>query len=137
MDPDDGRVVTNFIKQVLHNKDLTVYGDGLQTRSFCYVDDLISGITRLGMLDPAFAPDHPINLGNPTEFTVMDLALEVLRQVPESTSKIEFAELPVHDPMQRRPDITIASNVLGWQPQIDLATGLSRLIPYMRAQFKK
>jgi UDP-glucuronate decarboxylase len=135
MDPDDGRVVTNLVKQVLRGESLTVYGDGQQTRSFCYVDDLVDGITRLASLPKEQSPDHPINLGNPEEFTVLDLAKEVIRQVPGTGSSIIYDALPIHDPMQRRPDITQAKKYLkGWEPKVSLSEGLSRLIPYMRQE---
>lgn len=138
MDPDDGRVVTNFIKQALLDKDITVYGDGSQTRSFCYVDDLIAGITTLGSLHRDLAPNHPINLGNPGEFTILELALKVLEQIPDSKSKIDYRQLPTHDPLQRRPDITLAQKYLdGWTPYVSLDEGLSRTIPYMRELVKK
>ena len=133
MDPDDGRVVTNFVKQALKNTDITVYGNGDQTRSFCYVDDLVSGIMKLASLSKDKSPDHPINLGNPSEFTILELARKVLEMIPESRSKIDFVALPPHDPTQRKPDISQAKKFLkGWEPKISLEEGLSRLIPYMK-----
>lgn len=138
MDPDDGRVVTNFIKQALLDKDITVYGEGKQTRSFCYVDDLVAGITTLASLSKEAAPNHPINLGNPSEFTINELAERVLALIPESKSKIDYHDLPTHDPAQRKPDITMAKKYLGgWEPNVSLDDGLQRLIPYMRDQLTK
>lgn len=129
MDPDDGRVVSNFVVQALRGEPITIYGDGSQTRSFCYVDDLIDGMVRL------MATGHdvtgPINVGNPTEFTMLELAEEVLR-LTGSTSPIEHRELPTDDPRQRRPDITLARDVLGWEPRVPLAAGLERTIAYFR-----
>ncbi len=133
MDPLDGRVVSNFICQALRGERLTVYGDGSQTRSFCYVDDLIRGIVTMGAL--ARNPGMPINLGNPTEFTVNDLAREVIHAIYGGQNDergvarwIERRELPVDDPTQRCPDITNALGVLGWEPKVDLRTGLTRTI---------
>lgn len=121
----DGRVVSNFIVQALQGQDITIYGDGLQTRSFCYVDDLIDGLVRL-MASP---PDvtGPINLGNPGEFTMLELAEQVLRQTG-SRSRLVFMPLPSDDPRQRQPDISMAQRVLGWQPGVALADGLKETI---------
>jgi dTDP-glucose 4,6-dehydratase len=121
MRPDDGRVVSNFIVQALAGKPLTVHGDGLQTRSFCYVDDEVRGL--LALLDS----DHvgPVNIGNPFEFTVLDLAEKVLA-VTGSSSELQFDPRPVDDPAQRRPDITLARTILGWEPEIPLEDGLAR-----------
>ncbi|HEX6037161.1 UDP-glucuronic acid decarboxylase family protein [Longimicrobium sp.] len=125
MRPGDGRVVSNFIVQALRGDPLSVYGDGSQTRSFCYVDDLVDGIYRLFMSDRA----EPTNVGNPTEFTVRELADLVLRMTG-STSRIDSLPLPQDDPKVRRPDITLAREVLGWEPRVPLEEGLRRTIPY-------
>lgn len=127
MRPGDGRVVSNFVVQALRGDPLTVYGDGSQTRSFCYVEDEVEGIWRLFHSDL----HDPVNLGNPTEFTVAELAEEVLRQVG-GTSALEFRPLPTDDPKVRCPDITRAREFLGWTPVIDLTEGLRRSIPYFR-----
>ena len=121
MRPDDGRVVSNFIVQALAGTPVTIYGDGKQTRSFCYVDDEVRGL--LALLDS----DHvgPVNIGNPTEFTVLELAEKVLA-LTGSSSELRFDPRPVDDPAQRRPDLTLARSVLGWEPVIDLAEGLAR-----------
>ncbi|WAC20464.1 SDR family oxidoreductase [Luteolibacter sp. SL250] len=130
--PDDGRVVSNFIVQALQGKDLTIYGDGTQTRSFCYVDDLIEGFVRL-MNHPTL--QGPVNIGNPGEFTMLQLAEMVLKKVG-GPSKITFHPLPGDDPKQRRPDITLASKELGWQPQVTLEQGLEPTIEYFRKLVK-
>ena len=127
MHPGDGRVVSNFIVQALHGEDITIYGDGTQTRSFCYVDDLVDGIIRL-MAAPA-AVIGPINLGNPVEFTVRQLAEQVLAMTG-SRSRIVFRDLPIDDPRQRRPDISRARELVGWTPEVDLKNGLRRTIDY-------
>ena len=130
MHPNDGRVVSNFIVQALQGQDLTVYGEGTQTRSFCYVDDLVDGLMRL-----MNAPDEvtgPINLGNPGEFTILELAEKVI-EMTGAQSKIIKKPLPQDDPMQRCPDITLAKNKLGWAPTIDLADGLEKTIAYFRS----
>lgn len=127
MHPNDGRVVSNFIVQALTNQDITVYGDGSQTRSFCYVDDLIEGLIRM-----MNGPDDfvgPVNLGNPTEFTILDLAEKTIR-LTGSKSKIIFKPLPQDDPLQRRPDITLAREKLQWEPRIDVEDGLNKTIEY-------
>jgi dTDP-glucose 4,6-dehydratase len=129
MRPGDGRVVSNFIVQALRGEPLTVYGDGSQTRSFCYVDDLIDGLFRLFHTDFV----GPVNLGNPHEFTVLELADAVRAQISESGT-IEFRPLPEGDPKVRRPDISLARELLGWEPQIALQDGLRRTIPYFRAR---
>lgn len=127
LDPGDGRVISNFVTQALSGSDITVYGHGLQTRSFCYVSDLIEGILRLSRSD-----EHlPVNIGNPTEWTVMDCAQEVLA-LTGSKSKIRFEPIPEDDPVRRRPDITRAIQLLGWQPKVDLRTGLGFCIEYFR-----
>lgn len=126
MDANDGRVVSNFICQALRNEDLTIYGDGKQTRSFCYVDDLVDGISRVAASTRDFS--GPVNLGNPDEFTMLELAEKVLEVVPDSTSKIVFRPLPKDDPRQRRPDITLARNAIGWEPKVSLLAGLYRSV---------
>lgn len=132
MDPQDGRVVTNFVKQALKNEDITIYGSGLQTRSFCYVDDLVAGIT--GLMDLDTNPMFPVNVGNPTEFTMLELANLILKLIPTSTSKIVYEQLPGDDPTQRRPDITRIQKLLPWWcPQISLEEGLERMIPYIKS----
>jgi dTDP-glucose 4,6-dehydratase len=123
----DGRVISNFMKQALRGEPLTVYGDGLQTRSFCYVSDEIAGILALST-----ANEHlPTNIGNPSEFTILECAQAVLK-VTESTSIVKFEPLPQDDPKQRRPDITKARTLLGWEPKIDLHTGLQLSLDYFR-----
>ncbi len=129
MRPDDGRVVSNFIVQALHNRPITIYGDGQQTRSFCFVDDLIRGLRKLMDSPPDFI--GPINLGNPCEFTVAELAEKVV-QLTESKSKISYHPLPADDPRQRRPDISLAKEKLNWEPTVDLETGLLRTIEFFR-----
>jgi UDP-glucuronate decarboxylase len=130
MQPDDGRVVSNFIMQALRGEPLTLYGDGQQTRSFCYVDDLIDGLIRL--METADAVTGPINIGNPIEFTMAELAHHVLA-LTGSTSTIEHRPLPLDDPRQRQPDITLARALLGWEPTVPLEQGLTRTIGYFRA----
>lgn len=126
---DDGRVVSNFIVQALRGEDLTVYGDGRQTRSFCFVDDLVDGIVRFAGTE---GETGPINLGNDGEFTVLELAEEVLRQIP-SKSKIVYRPLPSDDPKTRRPDLTKTKSVLkGWEPRVKLKDGIARAIPWFR-----
>ena len=125
----DGRAIPNFIRQALANEPLTVYGDGSQTRSFCYVDDLIRGILLL-----AEGGEHlPVNIGNPGEFTILELAQNVLK-VTGSKSEIVFEALPVDDPQVRQPDITRARQLLGWEPEIQLEEGLSRMLPSYRRE---
>ncbi|MGY5779568.1 UDP-glucuronic acid decarboxylase family protein [Rhizobium sp. LEGMi135b] len=127
MRPDDGRVVSNFIVQALQNKPITVYGSGQQTRSFCYVDDLIDGLVRLmGTKDEVTGP---INLGNPAEFTMLELA-NLAIQLTGSRSTIKYLPLPADDPRQRQPDIGVASRELGWKPKVQLREGLARTIAY-------
>jgi dTDP-glucose 4,6-dehydratase len=123
----DGRVISNFMKQALRGEGLTVYGDGSQTRSFCYVSDEVDGILRLARTDEHW----PVNIGNPREFTILECAKEVLK-VTGSKSKIAYRELPEDDPKQRRPDITKAKTLLGWEPTIDLETGLRLSLDYFR-----
>ncbi len=128
MHPDDGRVVSNFIVQALQNEDITVYGDGLQTRSFQYVDDLITGITGLmDNTDEDFI--GPVNIGNPGEFTILELAKKVI-DLTNSKSKIVYMPLPEDDPLQRKPDITLAKEKLNWEPKINLEEGLNKTITY-------
>ncbi len=129
MHPDDGRVVSNFIVQALEGRDITIYGDGSQTRSFCYCDDLIEGFIRL--MESADDVTGPINLGNPGEFTMVQLAEAVLR-LTKSKSKLIFLPLPADDPRQRQPDITKAREILDWQPTVPLEAGLERTIDYFR-----
>ena len=126
--PDDGRVVSNFIVQALKGQDLTVYGDGSQTRSFCFVDDLIEGFIRLMNQEEIVGP---MNLGNPGEFTMLELAELVLKKVG-GASKITHKELPADDPKQRKPDISLAKKHLGWEPKVPLAEGIERTIGYFR-----
>jgi len=128
MRPDDGRVISNFILQALEGNDITVYGDGMQTRSFCYVDDMVDAF-RAMMAQDEFA--GPVNLGNPGEFTMLELAQKVIGMVG-SSSKVVFRDLPSDDPMRRRPDITLAKEKLGWHPQVELVEGLGRTIEYFR-----
>lgn len=130
MHPNDGRVVSNFIVQALKNEDITMYGDGLQTRSFQYVDDLIEGMVRMMNNTQGFT--GPVNIGNPKEFTMLELAQIVLKLIPESESKIVFVALPQDDPKQRQPDISLAKEELDWQPTIDLENGLKRTIAYFK-----
>ena len=127
--PNDGRVVSNFIIQALNNEDITIYGDGKQTRSFQYIDDLIEGMVR--MMDTEDDFTGPINIGNPNEFPVLELAERVLRMTG-STSKIVFKPLPTDDPKQRQPDIKLAKEKLGWQPTVELEDGLKRMIEYFK-----
>jgi UDP-glucuronate decarboxylase len=141
MHPQDGRVISNFIMQALKNKDITLYGDGLQTRSFQYVDDLVNAITLFMALEPRkvkafFAKKEMsvpvVNVGNPGEYTIKQLAQETLRQLPESASRLVFAPLPKDDPRRRKPDITLAQELLGWEPAVPLREGLARTIAYFR-----
>lgn len=127
LDPNDGRVVSNFVCQAIQGQDLTIYGDGSQTRSFCYVDDQIRGI--ISLLDSGEC--GPINIGNPVEFTMLELA-EIVRELTGSMSKLVYRPLPADDPMQRRPDISRAKELLGWEPQVDLREGLVRTIDWFR-----
>ena len=129
MHPNDGRVVSNFVVQALRGQDITIYGDGTQTRSFCYVTDLIEGFLRL-MASPKEIVG-PMNMGNPREFTIGELAESIIRQVG-SQSKLVMMPLPQDDPKQRQPDITVAKNTLNWQPKIELEEGLARTIAYSR-----
>ena len=127
MHPNDGRVVSNFIVQALNNQDITLFGDGNQTRSFCYVDDLIEGMVRL--MNTGDDVTGPVNVGNPGEFTIRELAEKVI-QLTGSKSKLVFKPLPQDDPRQRKPDITLAKKVLGWEPKVPLEEGLKKTIEY-------
>lgn len=127
MHPNDGRVVSNFIMQALRNEPITIYGEGLQTRSFCYQSDLIEAIVRL--MNTADEVTGPINTGNPDEFTIRELAEKVI-ELTGSSSKLVFKPLPSDDPMQRKPDISKARSILGWEPQVKLEEGLRMTIPY-------
>jgi UDP-glucuronate decarboxylase len=129
MHPNDGRVVSNFIMQALRNEEITVYGDGSQSRSFCYVDNLVDGMIRL--MDSPDDFTGPVNLGNPVEFTILELAEKVVAMIG-SKSKISFKPLPSDDPRQRQPDITLAKDKLGWNPDIKLEEGLVKTIEYFR-----
>ena len=134
MHPNDGRVVSNFILQALNNEPLTVYGDGSQTRSFCYVDDLIEGLMRL--MDTGYEVTGPMNLGNPSEFSVKELALMVTK-LTGSQSEIVYEPLPQDDPAQRKPDITLAQSTLGWNPYVQTEEGLIKTIDYYRAMLSQ
>jgi dTDP-glucose 4,6-dehydratase len=127
MRPDDGRVVPTFIRQALKGEALTVFGDGSQTRSFCYVSDLVEGIYTLAMTDY----HEPVNIGNPAEMTVLQFAEEIIR-LTGSKSKIDFRPLPVDDPRVRQPDITKAKDFLGWEPKVDLTEGLRQTVEYFK-----
>lgn len=129
MHPNDGRVVSNFIIQALKNKPITLYGDGSQTRSFCYVDDLIDGMVR--MIDTPDDFTGPVNLGNPNEQTIKSLAETIIR-LTGSKSKLEFKQLPQDDPVRRRPDITLAEKKLSWKPEVPIEEGLVKTIEYFR-----
>ena len=132
MQADDGRVVSNFIVQALKGENLTIYGDGSQTRSFCYRDDLINGITALMNADDIVS--FPVNIGNPNEFTMLELAQLVI-ELTGTQSKLVFLPLPQDDPLQRCPDISLAKANLGWQPKVELREGLARTIEYFRAGY--
>ena len=127
--PNDGRVVSNFVLQALNNEDITIYGDGKQTRSFQYIDDLIEGMIRMMETEDDFT--GPVNLGNPHEFSILELAEKIIAMTG-SSSKIVFKSLPNDDPKQRQPDITLARKKLGWEPTIELEDGLSRMIEYFK-----
>ncbi|MBK5203044.1 MAG: SDR family oxidoreductase [Prolixibacteraceae bacterium] len=135
MEPDDGRVVSNFIVQALQNKDITIYGDGTQTRSFQYVDDLVEGMIRMMNSEDSFI--GPVNLGNPNEFTIRELANKVV-ELTGSSSKITYFELPSDDPLQRKPNIDLAKEKLGgWEPKIQLEEGLKKTIEYFDELLRK
>jgi|TARA_A100001388_G_scaffold54158_1_gene37019 UDP-glucuronate decarboxylase len=133
MHPNDGRVVSNFIVQALTNQDITVYGNGDQTRSFCYIDDLISGIFKMMSSEEKFI--GPVNLGNPVEFKIIDLAKTIIK-LTNSKSKIVNKELPTDDPIRRKPNISLAKNVLDWEPSFNLEEGLKLTIDYFKSQIK-
>jgi UDP-glucuronate decarboxylase len=133
MHPNDGRVVSNFIVQALKGENITIYGDGLQTRSFCYVDDLIEGFVRLMGTAPGFT--GPVNLGNPTEFTMLELAEKII-QLVGGKSKLAFMPLPQDDPKQRKPNISLAREVLNWEPNFKLEEGLNLTIKYFKNYIK-
>ena len=128
MHPNDGRVVSNFLVQALRGQDITLYGDGSQTRSFCYVDDLIEGMMRLMRTEGITGP---VNIGNPHEFTILELAQKVVA-LTESTSKVILKPLPANDPKQRQPDISLAQKALGWNPTVELDEGLRRTMEYFK-----
>ncbi len=128
--PNDGRVVSNFICQALRGEDITIYGHGQQTRSFCYVSDMVEGLIRL--MESTYS--YPVNLGNPHEITVRELAETVLRMIPESPSQIVYKELPQDDPTRRRPDISRAQHELDWEPRVGLEQGLAATIDYFRTE---
>ena len=127
MQKNDGRVISNFIIQALENKDITIYGDGSQTRSFCYVDDLTNGLIKL--MNSSITT--PTNLGNPVEYSMLNIA-KIIIQKTKTTSKIVFKELPQDDPAKRKPDITKARQELNWEPKVSLNEGLDRTIEYFR-----
>jgi UDP-glucuronate decarboxylase len=130
MHPNDGRVVSNFIVQALRGENITIYGDGSQTRSFCYVDDLIEGMMRLMGTDPDFT--GPVNIGNPGEFTMIELS-ELVLKLTGSSSKLIHLPLPQDDPKQRRPDISLAKAKLDWMPKVPLEDGLKQTIHYFKS----
>jgi UDP-glucuronate decarboxylase len=134
MHPNDGRVVSNFIIQALQNKPITIYGNGSQTRSFCYVDDLVEAMVRLMNTPEDFT--GPVNIGNPVEFTIKELAEKIIG-ITRSTSKLEYMPLPEDDPVQRCPDITLAKKVLDWEPEIKLEEGLKKTIAYFKDLMKE
>mgnify|MGYP001287422144 FL=1 len=133
MHPNDGRVVSNFIMQALQNQDITVYGDGNQTRSFCYIDDLVNGMIK--MMNSSSKVIGPVNLGNPTEYKIIDLA-KIIIELTKSKSKIIKKNLPVDDPMRRKPDISEAKDVIGWEPSTGLKDGLEQTIDYFKNKLK-
>lgn len=134
MHPNDGRVVSNFILQALRGEPITVYGNGDQTRSFCYIDDLVEGLVRLMHTPPEFT--GPVNLGNPSEFTILELAETIIR-LTGSNSSIDHKPLPINDPKRRRPDISLAMEKLGWEPVISLEDGLVKTIDYFRSLLER
>ncbi|MDA8412422.1 MAG: SDR family oxidoreductase, partial [Desulfobacteraceae bacterium] len=133
MAENDGRVVSNFVLQALRNQDITVYGDGSQTRSFCYVDDLVEGMIRMMECDGFIGP---VNLGNPVENTILEFAEKIIR-ITGAKSRIIHNPLPQDDPKQRQPDITLATRKLGWRPSIDLETGLRKTVGYFSERLEK
>jgi UDP-glucuronate decarboxylase len=134
MHPNDGRVVSNFILEALKGKDITVFGDGTQTRSFCYIDDLVDGLIKL--MDSPDSFTGPVNLGNPAEFSILDLAQQVIDRT-RSKSKIVFQPLPSDDPRQRKPDISLAEKILQWHPEVTLQDGLKKTIEFFESVLKK
>ena len=132
MDPNDGRVVSNFIVQALSNQDISIYGDGSQTRSFQYVDDLINGMLKMMENNLGFV--GPVNIGNPVEFMIKELAEIIFKMIPESKSKIVFRDIPKDDPKIRKPDITLAKEKLSWDPLIPLEKGLVQTVAYFRSE---
>jgi UDP-glucuronate decarboxylase len=124
---DDGRVVSNFIVQALRNEDITIYGDGTQTRSFCYIDDMVEGITKFVGLGEDFT--GPLNLGNPDEYTIQELA-EIILKLTNSKAKLVYKDLPSDDPKRRRPDITLAKKKLLWEPKTSLDDGIRKTVLY-------
>ena len=130
MSPQDGRVVSNFIVQALQGEDLTVFGKGGQTRSFCYVDDLVDGLIR--MMESEGGVTGPVNLGNPTENTIFELA-EMILELTNSSSRLAYHDLPIDDPVQRQPDISMAREILGWNPSTPIKPGLIETIRYFRS----
>ena len=133
MHPNDGRVVSNFIMQALQNQDITVYGDGQQTRSFCYIDDLVNGMIK--MMTSSTKVIGPINLGNPVEYKIVDLA-KIIIELTKSKSKVIKKDLPVDDPMRRKPDISMAKDLIDWEPTTDLKDGLEQTIDYFKSKLK-
>ena len=133
MHPNDGRVVSNFIVQALQSQDITIYGDGSQSRSFCYVDDLIKAMILMMNQEEIVGP---VNIGNPNEFAILELAEKVI-EMTGSNSKIIFKDLPADDPMQRKPDNSLAKQKLGWEPKIQLEEGLKKTITYFKSQVSK
>jgi UDP-glucuronate decarboxylase len=134
MHPNDGRVVSNFIVQALRNSDITVYGDGMQTRSFCYVDDLVEGLIRL--METGDGVVGPVNLGNPEEFTIRQMA-EIVVDITGSASKIVHRPLPTDDPKQRQPEISKAQELLGWRPTVPLRVGLAKTAAYFEGELAR
>ena len=129
MQPDDGRVVSNFIVQALKGEPLTVFGDGSQTRSFCYIDDMVDGL--ISLMNSPREVTGPINLGNPGEFTMIELAKQVMA-LTDSDCELQHLPLPADDPVRRKPDISRAREVLGWEPAVPLSEGLARTVDYFR-----
>lgn len=129
MDPEDGRIIATFIVQALRDEPITIFGDGTQTRSFCYVDDLVDGLVRMAASEPAFT--GPVNLGNPNEFTVLEAA-RIIKEMTGSNSATVFKALPSDDPKKRKPDISLAESKLGWRPRVPIEQGVARTIEYFR-----
>lgn len=134
MNPDDGRVVSNFITQSLRGENITIYGDGSQTRSLCYVDDLLNGMVKMMESDDSFI--GPVNLGNPEEYTIKEIANKIL-SITNTNSKLIYQPLPKDDPTQRRPDISLAKNKLDWEPNINAITGLTKTVDYFKNLLEK